>query len=280
MMVIPVGILILVVLRNIVGVKTFGTFMPVLIALAFRQTGLVWGIAFFSLVVAIGLAARFYLEQLKLLLVPRLACIVIVVILAIAMLTVLSFRLGLESDIRRIGDAADKMERLLNDLLELSRVGRIANQPQSVDLNTMIPEVLELLHGRIHARNIRVLVQSDLPKVYGDRPRLMEIWQNLIDNAAKFMGDQPTPHVEIGQAGTAVDGSPVFFVRDNGLGIDPKFHDRVFGLFDKLDPRSGGTGIGLAIVKRIVEVHGGSIWVESEPGQGATFFFTLARQET
>jgi hypothetical protein len=96
LMVIPVGILLLVVLRNIVGVKTFGTFMPVLIALAFREAGLIWGIAFFSIVVALGIAARFYLEQLKLLLVPRLAAVVILVILIIAMLTILSFKLGLE----------------------------------------------------------------------------------------------------------------------------------------------------------------------------------------
>ncbi|HEY3476828.1 MAG TPA: ATP-binding protein, partial [Anaerolineales bacterium] len=186
----------------------------------------------------------------------------------------------LESDIRRISDAADKMQRLLNDLLELSRVGRMVNKPQSIDLNTMIPEVLELLHGRIHAGNIRVSVDNDLPQIYGDRPRLMEVWQNLIDNAAKFMGDQPNPHIEIGRAGTGMDGSPVLFVRDNGVGIDSKFHDRIFGLFDKLDPHSEGTGIGLAIVKRIVELHGGSIWVESEPAQGATFLFTLPQRET
>jgi hypothetical protein len=96
LVVIPMGILLLVILRNVVGLKTFGTFMPVLIALAFRQTGLAWGIAFFSLVVALGLAVRFYLDRLKLLLVPRLAAVVIVVILIIAMLTVLSFKLGLE----------------------------------------------------------------------------------------------------------------------------------------------------------------------------------------
>jgi len=95
-LVVPVGILLLVVLRNVVGVKTFGTFMPVLIALAFRQTGLLWGCLFFSVVVALGLAVRFYLERLKLLLVPRLACVVIVVILLLAMLTVLSFKLGFD----------------------------------------------------------------------------------------------------------------------------------------------------------------------------------------
>ena len=146
----------------------------------------------------------------------------------------------------------------------------------------MISEVLELLHGRIHGGSvpIRVSVDEGLPAVYGDRPRLLEVWQNLIDNAAKFMGNQPDPHVEIGQAENAGDGSPIFFVRDNGIGIDPQFKDRIFGLFDKLDPRSEGTGIGLALIKRIIEFHGGKIWVESEPGKGSTFYFTLPQRES
>jgi signal transduction histidine kinase len=185
----------------------------------------------------------------------------------------------LDSDIQRISDAADKMQRLLSDLLELSRIGRLVNEPQLIDLNKMIAEVLELLHGRIHAGNIQVKVAEDLPGIYGDRPRLFEVLQNLVDNAAKFMGDQPNPYIEIGQAGRTDDGKLILFVRDNGVGIDPKFHDRIFGLFDKLDPRSGGTGIGLALVKRIVEVHGGRIWVESEPGKGSTFYLTLPRKE-
>jgi PAS domain S-box-containing protein len=186
----------------------------------------------------------------------------------------------LETDIQRIGDAADKMQRLLNDLLEFSRVGRLANQFQSVDLNEMVSEVLELLHGRIHGSNVRVSVEENLPPVSGDRTRLFEVWQNLIDNAAKFMGDQPNPQIDIGQEGKAADGSPIFFVRDNGMGIDPKFKDRIFGLFDKLDPRSDGTGIGLALVKRIVEFHGGRIWVESDLGKGATFYFTIPQDAT
>src|SRR6266540_1096163 len=119
----------------------------------------------------------------------------------------------------------------------------------------MISEGLELLYGRLHGNHVRVSVEEKLPHVYGDRARLLEVWQNLIDNAAKFMGDQPNPQIEIGQAGRATNGSPI--------------------LFDKLDPRTDGTGIGLALVKRIVEVHSGRIWVESELGKGATFYFTI-----
>jgi signal transduction histidine kinase len=183
----------------------------------------------------------------------------------------------LETDIQRISDATDKMQLLLNDLLELSRIGRSVNRTEIVDLNGMIADVIELLQGRLSggALPIRVSVQEKLPQVYGDRPRLLEVWQNLIDNAAKFMGDQPDPHIEIGQAGLSDEGSHIFFVRDNGIGIHPKFRDRIFGLFDKLDPRTEGTGIGLALVKRIIEFHGGRIWVESELGAGATFYFTL-----
>jgi signal transduction histidine kinase len=122
-------------------------------------------------------------------------------------------------------------------------------------------------------------VEKSLPQVYGDRPRLFEVLQNLIDNAAKFMGDQPNPAIEIGTAGRTKNGTPVFFIRDNGMGIDPRYKDRIFGLFDKLDARTDGTGIGLALAKRIIELHRGRIWVESEPGKGATFFFSLPQAE-
>lgn len=188
----------------------------------------------------------------------------------------------LETDIQRISDAADKMQRLLNDLLELSRIGRSVNKTEMIDMNHMISEVLELLQGRISGRGvpIQVSVEEGLAQIYGDGPRLLEVWQNLIDNAAKFMGDQPNPRIEIGQVDSSKDNSPIFFVRDNGMGIDPKFGDRIFGLFDKLDSRTEGTGIGLALVKRIIEFHGGRIWVESELGKGATFYFTLPPGET
>jgi two-component system, chemotaxis family, sensor kinase Cph1 len=92
----------------------------------------------------------------------------------------------------------------------------------------------------------------------------------------KFMGDQPSPRIEIGTRGTGEDGKPIFFVRDNGTGIEPQYHERIFGLFNKLDAQTEGTGVGVALVKRIVEVHGGRIWVKSDGvGKGSTFCFTL-----
>jgi PAS domain S-box-containing protein len=185
----------------------------------------------------------------------------------------------LEKDIQRIEDATEKMQRLLADLLELSRVGRINNKPVQIQTNELIAEVVELLHGRISAGNIDVRVTENLPLIYGDRPRIFEVFQNLIDNAAKFMGSQPEPQIEIGVRGE-FKGNPVFFVRDNGIGIAPQFKERVFGLFDKLNPSSDGTGIGLALVKRIIEFHGGIIWIESEPGQGAAFLFSLPTHPT
>jgi PAS domain S-box-containing protein len=184
----------------------------------------------------------------------------------------------LESDIKRIGDAAEKMQRLLNDLLELSRVGRLVSEPKEVRFNELVMEALELLHGRISQGNVAVSVAEDLPSVYGDRQRLLEVVQNLVDNAAKYMGEQSQPRIEIGCHGWE-DGKPVFYVRDNGMGIAPEYHDKIFGLFNKLDPGMEGTGIGLALVKRIVEFHGGRIWVESQIGQGTTFLFSLPSAE-
>ena len=124
------------------------------------------------------------------------------------------------------------------------------------------------------ARGVQVKLATGLPRVVGDRTRLVEVVQNLLDNAVKFMGDQTAPLIEIG---VRDEGVPVFFVKDNGMGIDPRYQDKVFGLFDKLDPKSEGTGIGLALVKRIITMHGGRVWIESEgPGTGTTFCFTLA----
>ena len=180
----------------------------------------------------------------------------------------------LKADIQRIANATDKMQTLLNELLELTRIGRLMNPYQNIQFEELAREAVELVHGQIQSKGIQISIQENLPTIHGDRQRLIEVLQNLIDNAAKFMGDQAAPRIEIGLSGYEGD-MPIFHVRDNGVGIDIVHHDRIFGLFNKLDATSEGTGIGLALVKRIIEVHGGRIWVESEPAKGAAFLFTL-----
>jgi signal transduction histidine kinase len=184
-----------------------------------------------------------------------------------------------DTDLTRIANAVDKMQALLNDLLELSRVGRIINTPEDIPFRQIVDETVDLLSGPLEARKISLQIDENLPVIHGDHTRLIEIMQNLISNAAKFMGGQIHPTIEIGTRGQDEDGKPVLFVRDNGMGIEPEYHDRIFGLFNRLHPEIEGTGIGLTLVQRIVEVHGGRIWVESQPGQGTTFLFTLPPSE-
>jgi signal transduction histidine kinase len=187
----------------------------------------------------------------------------------------------LKADIARITEATNKMQYLLDDLLELSRIGRLMNPPQEVPFDTIVREAVEMVQGRIQARGVMVEIGVDLPVIRGDRARLLEVVQNLVDNAVKFMGDQPQPRVEIGCGELNKDQQWVFFVRDNGSGIDPRYHQRVFDLFEKLDSSTEGTGVGLTLARRIIEVHGGRIWVESEgQGKGSTFFFTLPMMES
>lgn len=179
------------------------------------------------------------------------------------------------NDLTRIGKAVDKMQVLLNELLELSRIGRIANPPEDVPFGEIVQETADLLAVPLEAGNIRLDIQRDFPTVHVDRLRIAEVMQNLISNSIKFMGDQARPTIEIGTKGSDTDGKPILYVRDNGVGIEPKYHERIFGLFNRLDPSIEGTGIGLTLIKRIIEIHGGRIWVESELGRGATFLFTL-----
>lgn len=177
-------------------------------------------------------------------------------------------------DIFRSRRAANHMESLLGELLELSRVGRISNAPEETPLGELVSEVLEMAAVSLGAGEVRVEVADDLPVVYGDRKRLRDVLQNLVENAIKYMGEQPSPRITIDAS--EGDGKVVCRVGDNGIGIDPQFHDRVFSLFQQLDGKSPGTGMGLALVKRIVAIHGGRIWVESEgTGCGSCFCFEL-----
>jgi len=180
----------------------------------------------------------------------------------------------IEKDARFIRAAVDKMGRSLDELLEISRIGRVVSPPVRVALRSLVDDALSAVAGRIAERGVTVKVDDQGGALHGDRLRLAEVWQNLVENACKFMGDQKEPRIEIGVEARGAE--TVFFVRDNGIGLDPHYHTKVFDLFEKLDPNAEGTGLGLALVKRIVELYQGRIWVESSgQGQGACFYFTL-----
>ena len=129
----------------------------------------------------------------------------------------------------------------------MSRIGRMTNPPVEVSFQELVREVLQAVAGAIAARGVAVETQAVDIMLFGDRSRLVEIWQNLVENAIKYMGEQAAPRLTLGLEQQA--GEVIFSVCDNGMGIDPQYQDKIFGLFEKLDAKSGGTGIGLAIVK-------------------------------
>ena len=179
----------------------------------------------------------------------------------------------LKNDLRITNEAVTKMDRLLMETLELSRIGRVVNPPEGVPFGEIVEDALRQTNEIIKSKGCKVTVAQNLPVVHVDRMRIAEVLVNLIENSMKYMGSQAYLEIEIGQR---IDGKDrIFFVRDNGIGIDPNQHDKVFELFYKVDKKSEGSGAGLAIVKRILEVHGGRIWIESDPGKGCTVCFTL-----
>ncbi len=176
-------------------------------------------------------------------------------------------------DADHIENAAEKMRHLVGELLELSRVGRVVNDPTRASMTELAEEAAELVLGRIAERGVRLVIEPDMGAVTADRRRVVQVLQNLIENAVKYLGNQEAPQVEVGRRRETDE--TVFFVRDNGQGIDPGDLEKVFEMFERLHGGEG-TGIGLAIVKRIVEAHGGRIWAESEgQGHGAMFYFTF-----
>jgi light-regulated signal transduction histidine kinase (bacteriophytochrome) len=168
------------------------------------------------------------------------------------------------------------IERLIADLLAYSRVGRKESSPEQCPAESVVQGVLTHFSKEITERKIRVEVRSPLPTPFFDRTQLEQLFLHLISNAIRFMGDQPTPVVEIG--GSASDAAVTFYVRDNGIGIDPQYHEVIFGVFERLkEIETEGTGMGLALVRKILNLAGGKAWVESRKGEGATFFFSLPR---
>ena len=176
-------------------------------------------------------------------------------------------------DIERVNHAADTMATLLEDLLELSRIGRVMGEAVPCNLAEIARHALQMVETRIIELGAEIEVE-DMPVVKGDRVRLIEVYQNLIENAIKFMGNQKSPRVHIGSESR--NGVICYFVRDNGSGISAEYQGLVFELFERLNTEIEGTGVGLTLVKRIIEVHGGKIWIESEgPGEGSVILFTI-----
>jgi len=176
-----------------------------------------------------------------------------------------------EIGLKMVENSCSKMDHLLSNTLKLSRIGRVVNPPEDVPFSTIVQNALEQIPEEMKSRLSRISAAQELPVVHVDKIRIEEVLINLIENSIKYMGDQPCPEVDIGFS----KDLGAFFVKDNGIGLDSRLKDKVFELFYKVDAKSKGTGAGLAIAKRIVEVHGGRIWIESELGKGCTIFFTL-----
>jgi PAS domain S-box-containing protein len=172
----------------------------------------------------------------------------------------------------RLQANAEHMERLIEDLLALSRIGREAREPEAVSFDEVVDDFLAEMSSTIRARDIKV-VRQGTAELWGVRSQIEQVMRNLLGNAVKYLGDTETPLIEVGarDAGSFVE----CHVKDNGIGIDPAYHGKVFEIFHRLqDVPAEGTGVGLAIVKKIVENAGGRIWIESVKGHGATFHFT------
>ena len=170
-----------------------------------------------------------------------------------------------------------KMGQLIDDILAFSRAGRLEIKVAETDMEALAREAWEDIGHSIAGREVRSEIKP-LPKVQGDAAMLRQVWVNLLGNAAKFTSPKAAAHIEVGSS--AQDGENVFYVRDNGAGFDMQYVDKLFGMFQRLHgvDEFEGTGIGLAIVKRIVTRHGGRVWAEGKVNEGAVFYFSLPRQ--
>ncbi|MEK6876960.1 MAG: ATP-binding protein, partial [Nanoarchaeota archaeon] len=180
--------------------------------------------------------------------------------------------------VERIQAGARRMAEMVNDLLEYSRIERITHPFEAVALDDVLAQGLADLRDVIRKAHAGVVIEKPLPVVWADRVRMGHVWTNLLTNAIKYAQAGVAPRIAVRWSETPQEF--IFMVQDNGIGIAPEFHARIFGLFHRLhtDEAYEGTGVGLAIVKRIVEFHKGRIRVESAEGQGSTFVFTIPKK--
>jgi two-component system CheB/CheR fusion protein len=167
------------------------------------------------------------------------------------------------------------MKKLIMDLLEYSRVGSNKDDLTEIDTNALLQEVMNVFVSRVDEMQANIVI-GDLPVIRANKIQLFQLFQNLVGNALKYHTGK-SPRVEI--EGKEEEHHYLFSVRDNGIGIKPIFFEKIFVLFQRLHHKNeySGTGIGLAICKKIVDKHGGRIWVESEPGKGSCFYFTISK---
>src|SRR5271157_5726531 len=190
---------------------------------------------------------------------------------------------GLDGDprryLQRVSENTRKMGRLIDELLHFSRLGRQPMTRQPVAMADLVRQCLEELQGEREGREVEVIL-GELPPCRADAALLKQVWLNLLANALKFTRSRAEARIEAGSF--ARDGETVYFVRDNGVGFDMAYVDKLFGVFQRLHRQEDyeGTGVGLALVQRIIHRHGGRIWAEARPDQGAAFFFTLGRSDT
>ncbi len=181
------------------------------------------------------------------------------------------------SYVDQIETSAHRMEVLVSDLVNLSRVGQVVATFKDVSSLGIVRKVTSHLQDRLKQSRIQLTVADNLPTAHCDEERIYQVFENLLVNSIKFMGDTEERKIQIGYEDTA--DLHQFYVRDSGIGIDPKHHRKIFGIFDRLNEveDNEGTGLGLSIVEKIVNNHGGKVWVESEKGKGATFYFSLPK---
>ena len=185
---------------------------------------------------------------------------------------------GGKSRLKRMRYLCLRMESLINDLLYVSRLGRQELAISDTDLNQVITEIVQLMEPVLEEQHATIVVPRKLPRCECDHVRVQELFRNLITNAVKY-NHSPVKRIEVGHLDQRSGHRNVFYVKDNGEGIDPRFHSEVFRIFKRLNAESDetkGTGSGLTFVKKIVERHNGSVWIESAPGEGSTFYFTLS----
>ncbi len=179
-----------------------------------------------------------------------------------------------------IRQSSQRMSALIDDLLAFSKLGRKALSVEKIDMRELVADAIEDVRGAAPASTAEVIA-GDLPAASGDRILLRQVWVNLISNGFKYSSKNELPRVEIGSR-TDDNGNTVYYVRDNGVGFDMRYYDKLFGVFQRLHRTDEfpGTGVGLAIVQRVVVRHGGRVWAEAQPGNGATFFFSIPGEGT